>query len=71
MISCFQKVVDEYPKGEDNLPRLDVAVIQEFPRTQIPDDDPVVILAGKAAKKLGTIPENQDFRRRIGCQCLF
>ncbi|MBU4316939.1 MAG: M20/M25/M40 family metallo-hydrolase [Proteobacteria bacterium] len=53
MISCFQKVVDEYPKGEDHLPRLEVAVIQEFPRTHIPDDDPGVLLAGKAAKTLG------------------
>ncbi|MBU4053579.1 MAG: M20/M25/M40 family metallo-hydrolase, partial [Proteobacteria bacterium] len=53
MISCFQKVVDEYPKGEDHLPRLEVAVIREFPRTHIPDDDPGVLLAGKAAKTLG------------------
>jgi tripeptide aminopeptidase len=53
MVSAFQTVVDEYPKSADNLPRLEVAVIQEFPRTRIPENDPVVTLAKKAGEKLG------------------
>jgi tripeptide aminopeptidase len=53
MVFAFQKAVDEFPKSDDNLPRLEVAVIQEFPRTRIPENDPVVILAKKAAENLG------------------
>jgi tripeptide aminopeptidase len=53
MVSAFQEVVDEYSKGADNLPMLEVAVIEEFPKTHIPEDDAVVILAKKAAINLG------------------
>jgi tripeptide aminopeptidase len=53
ILSSFQNVIDEYPQGNDNLPRLEAAVIQEFPRTSVPEDDPMVVLAKTAGENLG------------------
>ncbi len=54
IVSAFQEVVETYPDpSEDGLPRVDVQVERDFPRTHIPDDHPVVRFAKDAASNLG------------------
>lgn len=51
----FQQVVNENRSndGPGALPRLDIHVENDFPRTHIPPDHPVVVLAKQAAVSLG------------------
>jgi len=55
IISSFKTVIMEYrtSSGEDGLPDLKISVKNDFPRTRLPEDHPVVILARKAAQNLG------------------
>lgn len=55
IISSFEDVVFEYSRihAGNSLPRIDVEVENEFPRTNIPEDHPVVSLAKRAALNLG------------------
>ena len=59
MVFSFKTTVENYIKNHgdsasnNNLPRLDVSVEQEFPNTHIPEDHQVVRLATKAAQNLG------------------
>jgi tripeptide aminopeptidase len=55
IISSFENVVEEYKRthSKGNLPRLDVQLENEFPRTNIPQDHRVVMMAQKAAANLG------------------
>lgn len=55
IVSSFKEVVEKF-KGSDSgdgLPRLDIQVDSDFPRTGIADDHPVVKLASRAAENLG------------------
>jgi tripeptide aminopeptidase len=53
--SSFNRVVENYKKENPNneLPRVDIIIKKDFPRTHIPDDHPVVNLAKRAAENLG------------------
>ena len=55
MVSSFNDVIKKYRKTNPNnkLPRVDVNIEKDFSRTHIPDDHPVVKLAGRAAENLG------------------
>ncbi|MGB9499457.1 MAG: M20/M25/M40 family metallo-hydrolase [Dissulfuribacterales bacterium] len=55
IVSAFKDVVDAYKRlhGEETLPRLDIHIKNEFNRTFIPKDHPVVTLARQAAVNLG------------------
>ena len=55
IVSSFNEVVKNYrtKSTENNLPHLESKIEKDFSRTHIPDDHPVVKLAGKAAKNLG------------------
>ena len=58
IVAAFKKAVNEYHgngrQADDvNLPRLEYEVIEDFPRTHIPADHPVVQLATQAAENLG------------------
>ncbi|MFO7839052.1 MAG: M20/M25/M40 family metallo-hydrolase [Desulfosalsimonadaceae bacterium] len=52
---AFEDAVSGYchAAGTQGLPRADINVSNEFPATHIPEDHPVVVLAGKAAQALG------------------
>jgi tripeptide aminopeptidase len=55
IVSSFKEVVEHYKEAssDDGLPRLEVYVKNDFSRTFIPDEHPVVSLACKAAENLG------------------
>ncbi|MDA3896646.1 MAG: M20/M25/M40 family metallo-hydrolase, partial [Desulfobacteraceae bacterium] len=55
IVASFENVISDYKKehASGELPRVDVDIENEFNRTFIPDDHPVVRLAQQAAKKLG------------------
>jgi len=55
IVSAFKDVIEEYKRlhREEMLPRLDIHVENEFKRTLIPMDHPVVTLARKAGSNLG------------------
>ena len=55
IVSSFKEVVENYKEAssDDELPRLEVYVENDFSRTYIPDEHPVVSLARKAAENLG------------------
>ena len=53
---CFEKEIMTYKKAhprKDDLPRLEMAVRQDFPLMHVPEDHVVVTLARHAAKRLG------------------
>jgi tripeptide aminopeptidase len=55
IISSFENVIADHRRlhSDDSLPRLDIKVENEFPRTNIPHDHPVIEIAQKAAANLG------------------
>lgn len=54
IIASFENTVKNYGEiSSDGLPRVDVAVDDDFSRTDIPENHPVVVLAQKAAANLG------------------
>lgn len=54
IIAAFETAADHFRKAEgDELPRIEVSVTNDFSRTHIPDDHPVVQLARKASENLG------------------
>ena len=55
MAAAFTDAVADYKKvyGDGPLPRMDVHIENDFRRTHIPEDHPVVLLARKAAANLG------------------
>jgi tripeptide aminopeptidase len=54
IISSFENTIENYGnKSSDGLPRVDIIVEDDFSRTNIPEDHPVVVLAQKAASNLG------------------
>lgn len=57
IVSSFKRVVDDFEEAisEEGLPRVDIDIKKDFPRTHIPDDHRVVTLAAKAAENLGRI----------------
>ena len=55
IVFSFNDVIENYKKSNpnDELPRLDINIKKDFPRTHIPDDHPVIQLATRAAENLG------------------
>lgn len=55
IVSSFKDVVESSSKmdSKDNLPRLEISIENDFPRTDIPEDHPVVEMAVQAGKNLG------------------
>ena len=55
IVFSFNDVIENYKKTNpnDELPRVDINIKKDFPRTHIPDDHPVVKLAILAAENLG------------------
>ncbi len=55
IVSSFKDVVESSSKmdSKDNLPRLEMSIENDFPRTDIPEDHPVVEMAVQAGKNLG------------------
>ena len=55
IVSSFKDVVESSSKmdSKDNLPRLEIFIENDFPRTDIPEDHPVVEMAVQAGKNLG------------------
>ena len=54
MVAAFEAARDAFTApGDPDPPGLDVNVQRDFTRTHIADDHPVVVLAQRAAKKLG------------------
>jgi tripeptide aminopeptidase len=54
IIEAFENAVKEYGQNaSDGLPRVEITVDDDFSRTDIPADHPVVVLAQKAAANLG------------------
>ena len=55
IVSSFKNVVDNYkkPVSYDELPCLEISIENDFSLTNIPDDNPVVTIARKAAENLG------------------
>lgn len=55
IVSSFKQAVANYkgPSEGNGFPRLEYQVDQDFSRTFIPDDHPVVVLASRAAENLG------------------
>jgi tripeptide aminopeptidase len=55
MAAAFTNAVADYKKihGDGPLPRVDVHIENDFQRTHIPEDHPVVVLARQAAGNLG------------------
>ena len=54
IIAAFENTVKSCLNSEEEeLPRLETKVSRDFSRTEIPTDHPVVLLARKAAEKLG------------------
>lgn len=53
VIKAFSDAADWFRKDGNELPRVDVSVIEEFPATNIPEDHRIVTLARAAAENLG------------------
>ncbi len=55
IVAAFEDVVTDYRKenASGSLPRLDIDIENEFSKTFIPDDHPVVALAKQASSNLG------------------
>jgi tripeptide aminopeptidase len=55
IVSSFNEVIENYKKmnPDDELPRVEINIEKDFPRTHIPDDHPVIKLATLAAENLG------------------
>lgn len=55
IVAAFEAVVEDFRKenASGSLPRLDIDIENEFSRTFIPDNHPVVVLAKQAAENLG------------------
>ena len=55
IVFSFNDVIENYKKmnPNDELPRVDINIKKDFPRTHIPDDHPVIKLATRAAENLG------------------
>jgi len=55
IVSSFNEVIENYKKvsPNDGLPRVEINIKKDFPRTHIPDDHPVIKLATRAAENLG------------------
>jgi tripeptide aminopeptidase len=55
IVFSFNEVIENYKKmnPDDELPRVEINIEKDFPRTHIPEDHPVIKLATLAAKNLG------------------
>ena len=55
IVFSFNEVIENYKKinPNDELPRVEIDIKKDFPRTHIPDDHPVIKLATRAAENLG------------------
>ena len=55
IVFSFNEVIENYKKmnPNDKLPRVEINIKKDFPRTHIPDDHPVIKLATLAAENLG------------------
>lgn len=54
IVGAFENAVSSYGNNSsDGLPKVDVIIEDDFTRTDIPEDHPVVVLAQRAAKNLG------------------
>lgn len=55
IVDTFENIVSDYRKefATGELPRVEIDIENEFNRTFIPDDHPVVLLAQQAAENLG------------------
>jgi tripeptide aminopeptidase len=55
IVFSFNEVIENYKKtnSDNQLPRVDIMINKDFPRTHIPDDHPVIKLATQAAENLG------------------
>jgi tripeptide aminopeptidase len=55
IVFSFNEAIENYKKesSDDELPRVDIIINKDFPRTHIPDDHPVIRLATQAAENLG------------------
>jgi tripeptide aminopeptidase len=55
IIFSFNEVIENYKKinPNDELPRVEINLKKDFPRTHIPDNHPVIKLATRAAENLG------------------
>jgi len=55
IVFSFNEVIENYKKinPDDELPRVEIKIEKDFPRTHIPDDHPVIKLATQAAENLG------------------
>jgi tripeptide aminopeptidase len=54
IVASFENVVKNYgSNSSDGLPKVDVVIEDDFSRTDIPENHPVVVLAQKAASNLG------------------
>ena len=55
IVFSFDEAIENYKKksSDNELPRVDIMINKDFPRTHIPDDHPVIRLATQAAENLG------------------
>lgn len=53
IVTAFEQAMDRMRKPGGELPRVEVDVEQDFPNTNIPEDHIAIVLARKAATKLG------------------
>jgi tripeptide aminopeptidase len=55
IVFSFNEVIENYKKinPNDELPRVEINLKKDFPRTHIPDNHPVIKLATRAAENLG------------------
>ena len=55
IVSSFNEAIENYKKksSDNELPRVDIIINKDFPRTHIPDDHPVIRMATQAAENLG------------------
>ena len=55
IVFSFTEAIENYKKmnANDELPRVEINIKKDFPRTHIPDDHPVIKLATQAAENLG------------------
>jgi len=55
IVFSFTEAIENYKKMNANgeLPRVEINIKKDFPRTHIPDDHPVIKLATRAAENLG------------------
>ena len=55
IVSSFEDVIENYQQtnADENLPRVEINIKKDFPRTHIPDNHPLIKLATQAADNLG------------------